>query len=722
MTAPTTGTSRGVDRRAFLKMVGGGIVVLVTARPSALLAQDRRRRIYPDDINAYLQIAQDGRVTIFSGKIEMGQGVMTSQAQMAAEELGVALESIEMVLGDTDRCPWDMGTFGSLTTRMFGPALRAAAAEARAVLERLAAKKLGVPRERLEVVDGVISVKGDPKRKMTFGELAEGRKIARLVDEKAVLRKASEFQVMGRSPERLDGAAKVTGAAHYAGDVQRPGMLYARVLRPPAHGAKLKNVDTSAAGKMAGVVVVQEPDLIAVLHTDPEAAQKALAAVQADWQVPEAPFDTETVFDHLLSVGGTPEVKDNRGDRKSARAAAAHLVETTYRKGYVAHAPMEPHTSVAEMKDGKMTVWASTQTPFPTKERIAQELGLPAEKVRVITPFVGGGFGGKSAGLQSMEAARLAKATGRPVQVAWTREEEFFYDTFDPACVVKLASAVDGDGKITLWEYDVYFAGDRGADLFYDVPNARIRVFGSWRGEGTKAHLFGVGPWRAPGANMNVFAIEAQIDALARASGLDPLDFRLRNTSDPRMRKVLTTAADAAGWKAGPAGSGGAARSGGKTLRGRGLACGIDAGSYVALVADVTVDPASGKVRVERIVCAQDMGIVVNPTGAIMQAEGCMTQGLGYVFAEELRFDGGKILDRNFGTYHLPTFSWLPKLEVTLVKNDQVPPQGGGEPAIVPMGAVVANAVYDATGVRMTRLPMTPKRLQAAIREPRSAA
>ncbi len=706
--ATPTGRARGVDRRAFLKMVGGGIVVLVTARPASLLAQDRRRPMYPDDINAYLQIGQDGRVTIFSGKIEMGQGVLTSQAQMAAEELGVALESIEMVLGDTDRCPWDMGTFGSLTTRMFGPALRAAAAEARAVLVRLASKKLGVPRERLAVADGVVSVVGDPSRRVTFGELAQGRKIARLVDEKAVLRTVSEFRVMGRSAERIDGVAKVTGAAHYAGDVQRPSMLYARVLRPPAHGAKLTKVDASAAHG-EGVTVVEEDDLVAVLHADPEAAATALGRIQASWDVPAPPFDTETVFDHLLAVGGTPEIKDDRGDRKTARAAAARVFETTFRKGYVAHAPMEPHTAVAEIEDGKLTVWASTQTPFPTRDRLAETLGLAKDRVRVITPFVGGGFGGKSAGLQAMEAARLALATKRPVQVAWTREEEFFYDTFDPACVVKLTSAIDGDGKITLWDYDVYFAGDRGADLFYDVPNARIRVFGSWRGEGTKAHLFGVGPWRAPGANMNVFAIETQIDAMASAAGMDPLEFRLHNTSDPRMRKVLTTVAEASGWKRAPAGKGE------RTGRGRGLACGIDAGSCVALVAEVTVDPEKGHVQVDRIVCAQDMGVVVNPMGAVMQAEGCMTQGLGYVFAEELRFKGGKILDRNFGTYHLPRFSWLPKLEVTLVKNDDTPPQGGGEPAIVSMGGVIANAVFDATGARVTRLPMTPERLRAAM-------
>jgi isoquinoline 1-oxidoreductase len=701
-------------------MVGGGIVVLVTARPAALLSQDRRRRIYPDDLNAYLRIGEDGRVTIFSGKIEMGQGVMTSQAQMAAEELGVALDAIEMVLGDTDRCPWDMGTFGSLTTRMFGPALRAAAAEARAVLMRLAAKQLGVPKDRLVVADGVVSAAGDPERRVTYGELARGKAISRLVGEEAVLRSAGEFDVMGRSPARIDGRAKVTGAAEYAADVKLPGLLYARVLRPPAHGATLASLDTAPAEAVPGAAVVRlDDDLVAVLHADPEAAGEALRRVKAEWKVPEPPFDDETVFDHLLASAPQPEVKDDRGDRAAARAAAIHVVETTYRKGYVAHAPMEPHAAVAQVEGGKLTVWASTQTPFPTRDGIAEALGMRPEDVRVVTPFVGGGFGGKSAGRQAHEAARLAKATGRPVQVAWTREEEFFYDTFDPACVVKLASAADAAGKITLWDYDVYFAGDRGADLFYDVPNARVRVFGGWRGAGTAAHLFGVGPWRAPGANMNAFAIESQVDAMAAAAGIDPLDFRLRNLSDARMRRVLTTVADTFGWRARPEAG---ARTGKGEARGRGVACGIDAGSYVALMAEVAVDPERGTVQVERVACAQDMGIVVNPEGATMQMEGCLTMGLGYVFSEELRFRGGKILDKNFGTYELPRFSWLPEIQTVLVKNDELAPQGGGEPAIVPLGAVVANAVFDATGARIERLPMTPERVKAAIAASRAAS
>lgn len=703
--------SHGFNRRQFLKMVGGGIAVLVTAGPVELFAQDRRR-MHPEDLNAYLRIGADGRVTVFSGKIEMGQGVLTSQAQMAAEELGVALESIDMVLGDTDLCPWDMGTFGSLTTRMFGPSLRAAAAEARAVLLNLAAAKLGAPKTALIVEDGVVSVQGSPDRKVTYAALAQGKKIARLIDEKAVLRSVAQFKVMGKSPRRLDGREKVTGAAHYAGDVRPQGLLYARVLRPPAHGATLEKVDTTAAERRSGVKVVKLDDLVAVLHADPEAAGAALADVKAEWKTEPLALDPENIFDHLEEAATRAEEKDHRGNVDAARSAASRLFESTYRKGYVAHSPMEPHTAVAEPKDGRVTVWASTQTPFPLRDQIAQALKVDTRKVRVITPYLGGGFGGKSAGRQAIEAARLAVAVGQPVQVAWTRAEEFFYDTFDPAAVVKVASALDANGKIALWDYAVYAAGDRGAALFYDIPNARVRAFGDtqYREEagpqsGPSLHPFATGPWRAPGARMNVFAVESQIDLMAAAAGVDPLEFRLRNTSDERMRRVLQAAATAFGWPSPEAGSG----------RGRGIACGIDAGTYVALIAEIAVDAATGAIKVERVVAAQDMGIIVNPDGARMQMEGCVTMGLGYVLSEEVPFKGGEILVRGFDVYHLPRFSALPKIETVLVRNDDVAPQGAGEPAIVPLGAAVANALFNATGKRLYRLPLTPERVKAAL-------
>ncbi len=293
--------------------------------------------------------------------------------------------------------------------------------------------------------------------------------------------------------------------------------------------------------------------------------------------------------------------------------------------------------------------------------------------------------------------------------MAQTREEEFFYDTFDPAAVVKIVSSLDGNGRISLWDYVVYAAGERGSALLYDVPNARIHLVGrtSFASETDSAsvHPFAVGPWRAPGANMNAFAVESQIDIMASAAGIDPVEFRLRHLSDARMRRVLQTAADAFGWKAAAAPS----------KRGLGVACNVDAGTYVATIAEVKVDAATGKVKVSRIVCAQDMGIVVNPVGARMQIEGGLTMGLGYVFSEELRFHGGQVLDRNFDSYGITRFSDAPRIEAVLVKNDELAPQGGGEPSITTTGAVIANAVFDAIGVRMFRLPMTPERLRQAI-------
>ena len=700
--------SPGLSRRRFCQLVGGGVVVLVSLGPDPGLAQDAKR-LYPEDFNAYLVVGDNGRVTVFSGKIEMGQGVMTSQAQMVAEELGVELAAIDMVLGDTDRCPWDMGTFGSLTTRMFGPALRAAGAQARLVLTTLASERLGVPVDQLVVSNGIVIVAGEPARSVSYAELSKGARITKVVDRKAVLRAAADFKLMGSSPLRLDAQEKVTGAARYAADIRLPGMLYAHVLRPPMHGATLTTLDTTAAEKLAGVRVVRSDDLIAVLHADPESAARALAAIQATWRLPQAGPDPDTIFEHIVAKSASAAEVASRGDIVAARAGAARVFETTFQKGYVAHAALETHAALAEFKNGRMTVWASTQTPFPARDRIALALGLSGKDVRVITPLVGGGFGGKSAFGQAIEAARLAKITGKPVQVSWTRAEEFFNDTFDPAAVVEIVSGVDQAGRISLWDYTVYAAGVRGTTLSYATPQLRIRSAGR-NGDGpadagASVHPFAVGAWRGPGANMNVFAAESQIDIMASALGVDPLDFRLRNLTDARMIRVLQAAAAAFGWKAAPAPSG----------RGFGLACAIDAGTYVATMAELRVDAASGRVKVVRIVCAQDMGIVVNPVGAKMQIEGGLTMGLGYALSEELRFRGGEILDRNFDSYEIPRFSSATRIEAVLVKNDELAPQGGGEPAITTTGAVLANAVFDAVGARMLRLPMLPERVRKAM-------
>jgi nicotinate dehydrogenase subunit B len=693
------------NRRELLQLVGGGIVIFFGLNPELALGQERPR--YPSDFHAYLSIGANGRVTVYSGKIDMGQGVYTSQAQMAAEELGVDLSSIDIILGDTDKCPWDMGTFGSLTTRMFGPYLRAAAAKARAVLVQLAAKRLGVDAAKLEVKNGVVSVAGEPARKVSYAELSQEAGIAQAVDDAPQLRTPAEFTIMGRSPERLDGVAKVTGGAKYAADLRLPGMLYARVLRPPAHGAMLSHIDMTAAAKLPGIRVVREPDLVAVLHADPEMAAAALDKISADWQRQPATLDQESIFDHLVNTAKDVREVQAKGDVSGA--AAAQSLDGVYHKGYVAHAPMEPHAALADVKDGRATVWASTQTPFPARDNIARALGFEPKAVRVVTPFLGGGFGGKSPHLQAIEAARLSQITGKPVQVAWTRAEEFFNDTFDPAAVATIHTGLDKAGRISHWDYTVVAAGARGASCFYDVPNIRVRSVGglAFEGDTTKAglHPFGTGPWRGPGANMNVYAIESQIDALAAAAKADPLAFRLQHLSDQRMRKVLAACADAFGWHpaAGPSG------------RGQGMALSIDAGSYVATMVEAKVDRQSGAVRVVRIVSAIDMGPVVNPEGARMQCEGGLTMGLGYTFAEELRFHGGEILDVNFDTYKLPRFSWVPPIRIVFVKNDAIAPQGCGEPSITTTGGAIANAVFDATGARITRLPMTRERVLAAL-------
>ena len=700
--------SQGINRRDFLIHLGSGIVILTSANPLVLLAQ-HAKFIYPEDFNAYLAIGTNGRITVFSGKIEMGQGVLTSQAQMVADELDVPLSSIDMVLGDTDFCPYDMGTFGSLTTRMFGPALRTAAAQARWTLLNLAARQFNVSSDQLQINAGVITVTAHPDQQVSYAELSHSASLIHVTSHKAILKTAAEFHQMGTSPARLDAREKVTGAAKYSADIRLPDMLYARLLRPPMHGATLLQVDTSGLEKLSGVTLVNEKELVAVLHANPESAAAALSRIKAEWKLPDKTLNPKNIYQHLRNQLTDMKLLVNQGNLQEGHDKAAQLIESNYTKGYVAHAPIEPHAALADYKNGKITIWASTQTPFPTRDRVAGLLDLPQKNVRVITPFLGGGFGGKSADQQVMEAARLSKIVGHPVQVAWTREEEFFYDRFDPASTVHVISGTDQNGQIVTWDYTVYAAGDRGAVSAYHLPTCRIRSAGPSLVENASAktgvHLFGTGPWRGPGANMNVFAIESQMDIMASELKTDALTFRLNNLSDARMKHLFNIAADKFGWFTIPRFRG----------QGYGLACNIDAGTYVVCMAEVSVDAESGKVSVKRVVCAQDMGIVINPDGARMQVEGGITMGLGYALSEEIQFDGGEILDNNFNTYPIPRFSWVPKIEVVLVKNDELAPQGGGEPAITVTGAVLANAIHDATGVRLVQLPMTPERIKGAL-------
>lgn len=694
-------------RRDFLGLAGSGLFVF--CEPD-LAAQERGRpsRLpYPTDFNAYVKIGEDGRVTGFVGKVELGQGAMTSLAQSLAEELDVPFDSVEMVMGDTDLCPWDVGTFGSLCTPLLVPVVRRAGAEARAVLLAMASERLGTPIDQLRVKAGVITDSADPSKSIGYGSLVQGRRIVRHL-ENVPVKLVESFQVIGKSPRRKDGTVKITGQAKYAGDRILPGMLHARILRPPAHGAKLKSADTSAAEKLPGVRVVREDDFIAVLHERPDLAADAIARVKAEFDSgPAAPND-ETIFDHLLKTAPEPRVVAESGNLAEGARAAAAIIEQTYRNSYVAHAAIETHSATAAFEDGKVTVWTSTQAPFIVKPQVAQALGLPPEKVRVISHYVGAGFGGKTEGPQAVEAARLAKITGRPVQVVWSRQEEFFYDRFRPAAVMKIRSGIDAAGKIVLWDSTIVGAGDREAKPFYDIPHQRTVSAGGWTGGNPAGmNLFNVGPWRAPSVNSNTFARELQIDLMAAKAGMDPLEFRLHNLTDARMRRVLETTAKQFGWTKVKTSPG----------RGIGVACGLYANACNATMAEVAVDKDTGIVRVKRVVQALDVGVVLDPDGMRQQIEGSITMGLGYALTEEVRFRGGEILDRSFDTYSIPRFSWLPEIEVVLIDNPRTQALGGGEPPIITIGAVLANAIYDAAGVRLLQLPMTRARIKAALAE-----
>jgi nicotinate dehydrogenase subunit B len=697
----------GMERKTFLQLMGGGIFMFFAPWKSldVLSAPSEQARSLPKDYNAFLKIAEDGTITCYTGKIEMGQGIITSLAMEMADELNVPFEKVKMVMGDTDLCPYDQGTWGSMSTRSFGPRMRAAAAEARGVLTGMAATQLGVPESQLEVKDGVITDSKDTKKKISYGQLAKGKRIEKFLDSKPAPEDFSKFTSVGKPVKRVDAYLKVTGKAKYCGDLNLPGMVHARILREPSHGAKLTSVDVSGAEKIAGVQVIRDGDFIAVLSENRDKADEAIVKIKAGYSFDEMKVNDKTMPEFMLKADSKQSVARSSGDLSAGRQLCDKVFESEFHDPYLAHVPIEPHTALAHLENGKMTVYAATQAPFGLQDGIVRELGFTREDVRVITPFVGGGFGGKGEFQQGVEAARLAKLSGKPVMLAWTRDEEFFLDTFHPAGVVKINSGFDKNGKIQMWDYNVWFSGTRGAETIYDVPNAKTTSYSEKNT--SPVHPFGTGAWRAPNNNTNTFARETQIDIMAAAAGIDPLQFRLQNLKDEKMIACLKSVAEKFGYTPGNLPSG----------RGIGVACGTDAGTWVAFMAEVKVDRQTGKVTVLRLACSQDMGLCVNPEGALMQMEGCMMMGLGYTLTEEVKFEGGNIFNRGFDTYEIPKFSWLPKLDCVILDRKDKAPQGGGEPALIGIGAVVGNAIFDAVGARLFTMPFTPERVLDAIRK-----
>lgn len=688
------------DRRKFLKKLGSGIIIIFSiGKLSMLQGWSQNENEETVDFNAFLRVKEDGRVDCYTGKIEMGQGIITSLAQAIAEELEVPISSVDMIMGDTDLCPYDAGTWGSLTTRFADPVLRAAAAEAREILIDLAAEQLGVADTMLEVVDGIVFVKDEKTKKVTYAELTKGKKIVQSLKKKPEIKKSKDFKIVGKPVISMDAEAKVTGKAKYSGDIKLPNMVYATIVRPNVYGSKKIQVDSSGLSVFEDVELLEEGDLVAVVHKDPEIAEKAAKKVKVKWEEPVAKVDNEAIFKYFDDNIEESKVFEEGGSLEIGRDSSTTIFEANYYDGYKAHASIETHSATCYFKEGTLIMWASSQTPFGTRAELAKTFDMPLEKVHMKQIHLGGGFGGKIYNQQAVEAAKIAKLCGNPVQLVWSRREEFMYDRFRPAALIKTTSGVDSNGKINLWEFDIYCAGTRGTKLFYDIPNNRTRMFNK-----DGIHPFGTGAWRAPGNNTTTFARESHIDVTAYAVGIDALEFRLSNLKNENMSTTLKLAAKTFGWdREKPEG------------HGYGIALGEDAGTLVAIIAEVQVDKTTGIVQPIRVVCAQDMGQVVNPHGAKVQTEGGITMGLGYVLYEDIEFNGGKIKSRNFNSYEITRFSKTPKIECVFIDKMDSKPQGGGEPAIICIGGAIANAVFDACGARVNRMPVTAERILEAL-------
>ena len=703
----TTKSRLDLKRRDFFALLGGGVAVYLSSRnPSELLALPLiQQRGVPEDFNAFLTIYEDGTVICHVGKIEMGQGPITSLPQQVADELDVSIESIKMVMGDTATCSYDAGTWGSLTTREYSHYLRAACAEARAVLIQLAVEHLKISPENAKVKDGIVFDASKPEKKISYGWLTKGERIERSMDEKPKVKDHSEFYYVGQSLLRADSRLKVTGEAKYTADIPMEGRVYAKVLRPPSHHVKLKTVDFSEAEKMTGVEVIRDGDLIAVLHKFPDVAERALGTIKAEYTGDENEVDDQSIFSHLLTATGDIREREKAGDLEAGEAQADFIVESEFHDGYKAHAPIEPHAAMANWEGEKVTVWGSCQSPFGAQDQIAQELGMALEDVRVISPFVGGGFGGKIYHPQVMEVVKIARLVNKPVLLAYTREEEFFMDFFRSAAAIRIRSGITEKGLISLWDYKHYFFEARGSDTIYNVPNKLTTSYVARRG--SPVQPLPTGAWRAPGANSNTFARESHIDIMAAKAEIDPVEFRLRNLADEKMIAVIEALMAKFGYTPAKGPSG----------RGIGMACGTDAGTWVAVMIEVKVDTETGNVQAIKAVVSQDMGMCVNPQGSIIQAEGCVTMGMGYALSEDIEFKGGDVISSNFDNYQLPLFSWTPEvIDTVILDRMDEPPQGGGEPAIICMGGALANAIFDACGARLHQMPMTPERVLAGIK------
>ena len=693
-----------LDRRDFFKFLGAGVLIVSVLKP-AVMAQEsgggarRRGESLPQEIDAWMHIGEDGKVTVYTGKVEVGQNIRTSLTQAVSEELHVPVEEIELVMGDTQLTPFDMGTFGSRTTPTMNLQLRKVAARARETLIGLAATQWGVDRQRLVAADGKIADR-QSSRSIDYAALAKGKQLTQTVSADEALIPAADWKVAGQPAPKVDGRDFVTGKHRFPSDQKLADMLYGKIVRPNAFGASLVSLDTQKAEQM-GATVVHDGNFVGVAASSSEAAKAAAAAIQAEWKS-EPQISNKELFDYLrknTTEGNDPTGDGDRfdtGDVEQAMASADHKLQQTYTVSYIAHVPLEPRAAVAKWDGDSVTVWTGTQRPFGVRGQLAEAFHIPEEKVRVLMPDMGSGYGGKHTGETAIEAARLARGAKRAVKVVWTREEEFSWAYFRPAGVIDVMSGARNDGTITAWEFHNYNSGSAGIRTYYEIPNQRI-VFHPVNSPLRQ------GSYRALAATANHYARESHMDELAHTIRVDPLAFRLKNLKDARLRAVFEAAAKKFGW--------GASKASGQ---GFGMGGGYEKLGNIATFAEVRVDPKSGEVQVVRVVSAFECGAIVNPDNLRNQIEGSNIQGLGGALFEAIEFENGKILNGRMSQYRVPRFSDVPAIETVLLDRKDLPSAGAGECPMVGLAPAIANAIFDATGVRLRSLPLVPNGLKSS--------
>jgi CO/xanthine dehydrogenase Mo-binding subunit len=597
-------------------------------------------------------------------------------------------------LADTALTPFDAGTFGSRTTATITPQLRKVAAAARDLLLAKAAKQWNVPADKLVAGDGKVS---DPAsgKSLRYAELAREDIGAQKPPAEDPIKPASQWTVAGKPVPKVDAREFVTGGHRYTTDLRPEGMLYGKILRPPSFGATLISYDDSAAKAMKDVVLVRDGDFVGVAAPTVAAAQAALASLRVQWK--EAPqISDQEIYSYLkknAQPSKEPRFRQAKGSVDEGLAAATHKLDATYTVAYIAHAPLEPRAALAQWTDGKLTVWMGTQRPFAVRDDLADIFHVPEKNVRVIVPDTGSAYGGKHTSDAGLEAARLARAAdGRPVKLVWTREEEFTWAYFRPAGVIEVKSGIAADGKLTAWEFHNYHSGMSGIDTPYVAANQL-----------TEYHqvplVLRSGSYRGLAATANHFARETHMDSLAHAASMDPLEFRLKNLSDPRMRAVLETGAKAFGWP----------RQKTEEGQGFGVAAGYEKGSYVATFAEIFVDRKKNTVAVKKLVEVFECGAIVNPDGLRNQVAGAMIQGLGGALFESIQFENGRISNAHFSSYRVPRFKDVPEIEAILLDRKDIPSAGAGETPIMAIAPAIGNAFHDATKVRLTKLPLHPE-------------